>query len=115
MIGAVIVTCGAAIIATAGIASAAIASIGYTAIFSSAFIGGTVAGVAGVGVEAYSDYKKGNTDDYGDYMSIAAANSGASALTGGISAPVNEAIELANVPFKMWLAARLVLGQVIQE
>lgn len=110
LIGAVIVTCGAAIIATAGIASAAIASIGYTAIFSSAFIGGTVAGIAGVGVEAYSDYKKGNTDDYGDYMSIAAANSGASALTGGISAPVNEAIELANVPFKMWLAAKIGLG-----
>ncbi|MDE6911880.1 MAG: hypothetical protein K2P44_15660 [Lachnospiraceae bacterium] len=43
-------------------------------------------------------------------MSIAAANSGASALTGGISAPVNEAIELANVPFKMWLAAKIGLG-----
>lgn len=110
LIGAVFVTFGAAILATAGIASAAIASLGYTAIFTSAFIGGAAAGITGVGVEAYKDSKTGNTEDYGDYMSIAAANSAASALTGGIAAPVNECIELANFSHKAWLIAKIGVG-----
>ena len=110
LIGAVFITCGAAILATAGIASAAIASAGYASIFATAFVSGSLAGTFAVGATAVEDAMTGNTKEYGEYMAVGGANGFASAITGGIAAPINEAIEAAKIGKAAYFAYKFGLG-----